>query len=139
MNIFKSIWSRYRGETRQSLPPPVRLIQVPVVLPPGLRRFESDEVARDVLCGEIARQAAVAETRRANSGYWGSVGDVMLRAVAMASYIAEQPLTGDPNAYVTACHLGLLKLTSEFRSDPDDEDGYGVATVHEIRRVLEAP
>lgn len=137
------IWQKIRGVQAQSSseqPAPAyqaACATMPAALPPDLRRFDSVAHARQALEDEIARQMADAQAKLANSGYWGNVGQLVLQAAAMAANIAQHPVTDDPNAYVVACNTELLELTAEFRADPDDEDGYGVATVHEIRRILQ--
>lgn len=90
----------------------------------------------------FARQAADGASRLA-SGYWTSdrgrnVGHDVLQAQAAALAVFRQVLGAGPGVHdpLLVAVDALDQLIDRHRGQPGDEDGYGLGTLHEIRRDL---
>ncbi len=90
----------------------------------------------------FARQSADA-TMRLSSGHWTSdrghnVGMDVLRAqglalVAFLAVLDRRPRSKRP---LLEAAVAIEALTTDWRAAPGDPDGYGIATLHEIRRDI---
>jgi hypothetical protein len=93
----------------------------------------------------IQQQEEAAKRKLQESWYWGPVGCIELQAVAQMRAQVTSVLSTHRNRWwvptpllVRQCHTNLLDAADNWRANPIDEDGYGMATVHAIRRTLEA-
>jgi hypothetical protein len=104
----------------------------------GLRSFDNVAQVRLELANELKRQERGALAKLDNRNYWRNVGDIELLAVRAAeSCIRRFDAETATDKLVSDIYAALLELAAQLRADDDDEDGYGVATVHEVKRVLE--
>ncbi|MFN7692641.1 MAG: hypothetical protein ACK5O3_01180 [Burkholderiales bacterium] len=109
-----------------------------------LLRFASkDEVARTLLQA-IDHELDAAHRKLAEPWYWRGVGALERQAAMQARSCVQAVLASHQRRFLVTsnglaqrCHAELLKLTEFWRANPDDEDGYGLGTLHAIRRVLE--
>lgn len=81
------------------------------------------------------------DERNAKRWYWGDTGYWVHSAVAWASRVMDPDQVPDPvdpaRWLVDACPA-LEKVHAEYRNEREDPDGYGSATLHQLRRRLEA-
>jgi signal peptidase I len=87
----------------------------------------------------FARQAADGTEKKNSPMYPGSVGDDVLGAVVAArGAVGHIGSSEDAHAFLSAAVLRVAEAHEQWRSNEVDEDGYGSATFHEIRRDLDA-
>lgn len=89
------------------------------------------------LLARLAEEEQLAKEKIANPSYWLNVGHIEMQAV----YDIRRCLNGIPRtlpdaSYVFQTTNALNNLAIEWRQNSDDTDGYGVATVHAIGRLL---
>lgn len=109
-----------------------------------LRRFASKEEVARVLMQAADHELDGASRKLAQAWHWGHVGDIERQAAMHARTCVQAVLAAHQRRFfVTSaglarrCHSALLNLTELWRANPNDEDGYGLGTLHAIRRVLE--
>lgn len=86
----------------------------------------------------LRREHKDAEEKLANPDYWRDVGAHVSRAaVKCETVLLPIPEGGPDQAYYDRVLPALDAVVQEFRDDDRDEDGYGVATVHQINRDLQ--
>ncbi len=117
----------------------------PPLAPPKLRHLASAQALAFALLKAIQRQEDAAKRKLQQSWYWGPVGCIELQAAAQARTQVASLLSPHRNRWwvptpllVRQCHTNLLQAAASWRANPIDEDGYGMATAHAIRRTLEA-
>lgn len=93
------------------------------------------------LLEQLLKRLAVEEGRAheklANPAYWRDVGHIELAAVYDIRQCLQQvPDTSPPAQYQSEVTAALQKLAATWRDNSRDEDGYGVATVHVVGKLL---
>jgi hypothetical protein len=109
-----------------------------------LRRFASKQEVARVLTQAVDDELDAASRKLAQTWHWGAVGAIERQAATQARSCVQAALAAQQHRFfVTSagltrrCHSALLNLTEVWCANPDDEDGYGLGTLHAIRRVLE--
>lgn len=98
--------------------------------------FESE--ATKIIEAALRREHKDAEEKLANPDYWRDVGTHVARAVSKCeAVLLPIPEGGPDKAYYDRVLPALNAIVQEFREDDRDEDGYGVATVHQINQDLQ--
>lgn len=94
--------------------------------------------ATKIIEAALRREHKDAEEKLANPDYWRDVGTHVSRAaVKCEAVLLPIPEGGPDQAYYDRVLPALDAVVQEFRDDDRDEDGYGVATVHQINRDLQ--
>lgn len=110
-----------------------------------LRRFGCKEDVLDTLNHAIQMEVQRAHQKSIQSWYWGEVGTIEHQA-AMQAQARVQAIASATNPWrffmtsaglARRCHAALMDLADAWRAKPEDADGYGLSTMHAIRRVLE--
>lgn len=105
---------------------------------PRMRIFSAVSEVQNALTAVIEAEAAGARLKQANRGHWHNIGDIELSAIRQAQVLIDGIGVGfDVEAYVQAVYGALDGLAGRYRTDDTDADGYGLGTVHAIKRVLE--
>ncbi len=108
--------------------------------PPTLKSFSSIEAVKDTLEGTMSQREEGARAKQRNRAHWGGVGDVEAATVAITrAGLASVPESLSVDAYVRACRDKLEELLTASRNSELDDDGYGLATLHAIKKCLHQP
>jgi hypothetical protein len=92
---------------------------------------------RQELKTQLLAERRRAAEKMADRNYWRNVGDLeMEAALDIEVTIAGIPEHLSCNEYQEQLARALEKLADQWRANGNDEDGYGVATVHAVGRLL---
>ena len=99
--------------------------------------LETNEQVRDELKAKLLAEQRRAAEKIADRNYWRNVGDLEMEAVLdIEAAIAQIPTHLSHHEYREQLARVLEKLAAQWRANGDDEDGYGVATVHAMGRAV---
>ena len=89
------------------------------------------------LLKRLAAEEQRAHEKMANPAYWRDVGHIELAAVYdIRQCLQRVPETLPFAQYQSEVTAALQKLAATWRTSSRDEDGYGVATVHSVGKLL---
>jgi hypothetical protein len=98
---------------------------------------EVNAALRDSLLESIAKEERRACEKMADRDYWRIVGDLEMQAVAEIRAVLQEISEHLPPAqYRKRVVRALEGLAVQWRNNDEDEDGYGVATVHAVGKLL---
>lgn len=99
-------------------------------------RPENAQLLVRLLTSLEAEEKRAAE-KQADRDYWLNVGDIeMLAAQDIRSTLGQVDSGLATATYTAALERALEQLAQRWRGNDFDEDGYGVATVHAVGRLL---
>jgi len=106
----------------------------------SLKKLWGSETYTDIrnrLLEKLQEEERRALEKMANRDYWRNVGDLEMAAVKdIRACILIIPQNMSASAYGEQAARALDELAAQWRNKDEDEDGYGVATVHAVGRVL---
>lgn len=87
----------------------------------------------------LAAQREDMHKREADMAYWGDTGYWVRVAIAVADpVLLPVPAEGDLHAWLLDRRDRLEEVRNEFRREQDDPDGFGLGTLGELQRDLDA-
>jgi hypothetical protein len=99
--------------------------------------LETNKQIRDGLKAQLEVEERRATEKIADRNYWRNVGDIERAAVLdIEAAIAGVPDHLSPKEYRDKLTRELETVAEQWRVNVDDEDGYGIATVHAVGRIL---
>lgn len=99
--------------------------------------LETNVKIRQELKAQLFAEQRRAAEKIADRNYWRNVGDLEMQAVLdIEATIAGVSEHLSHNEYQEQLARALERLAAQWRANADDEDGYGVATVHAVGRTL---
>lgn len=105
---------------------------------PMLRSFPDIAAARAALAAAIEQAIIGTRQKQANRSHWLAVGDIEMGAIRQVeAIIASLSDETHVDIYVHAAHQALESLADRYRLDDSDADGFGLGTVHAVKRTLE--
>ncbi|MFA9218081.1 MAG: hypothetical protein ACEQSK_13385 [Sphingomonadaceae bacterium] len=104
-----------------------------------LRPFFTAAQVRARLADALAVEARTANQHQADAQYWGPTGAIELRAIDEIQdlILSLRPHTAHGGKFAALCHAGLGTMLAQWRADSGDPDGFGLGTIHSVRRALE--
>lgn len=95
-----------------------------------------DDIARQLDSAlDIQRQDA--RMRFAERHYWGDTWIWVARAIHYAAPILGMPADADISAWLASRPAALEATHEAYRREEEDPDGYGSATLWELRRAVD--
>ena len=106
--------------------------------PNSLLQFENLEAAQLYLMDIIGKEKMLAKEKIAQPSHWHNVGSIQMQAVLESESVINFQLKKATTVeeFSTHCYEQLDLLAQDWRESPDDEDGYGGATVEVIKNKL---
>jgi len=96
------------------------------------------EIVRDSVMRELERQEKIADDKMFNPDYWDSIGEIeMLAAWEIFRCIRTTSLDLSPSAYSRELAEKLTTLAEKWRANDQDEDGYGLGTIHAVGNFVQ--
>ena len=86
----------------------------------------------------IDEQVQSAQEKMNKAYQWGDVGYLEMNAINQATLIIQKhDEIESPQEFITVCHSSFEDLVLQWHHNHQDADGYGLATIRMIKRVLE--
>ena len=104
-----------------------------------LRRITDTNQLEQAVHEILQHECDDAANKTREAWYWGNTGGRVSSATSVARRaIASVALESDLHVYLDRLDEALAAGLAQYRSNYDDEDGFGVATLHGIRREVKA-
>lgn len=102
-----------------------------------LKSYPTKNLVIEALDKVIGEQTESAQQKIAQSSHWGAVGHIEMYAIdQVKQVIKSHDKIDEPNDFVIACYGSFEELIKQWRNKTEDADGYGLATIKTIKRIL---